>query len=59
MRICIRTRLMRLMSEQTRTHMEIIHIRASGPRDREVNQEVTEPSKVTTSVECSGVASGW
>jgi hypothetical protein len=48
MRICIRTRVMRLMSEHTCTHMR--DCTYTGPRDRinQVNQEVTEPSKVTT-----------
>jgi len=37
MRICIRTRVMRLMSDRAYVYAygEVVHIRAFGPRDRE------------------------
>jgi len=45
---------------------EIIHIRALGPRDREVNQQVKEASKVKTPTEypvakvtCGNSGRGW
>jgi len=49
MRICVRTRVMRLMSEHTRTHMRDCTYTGLGPRDtiNQVNQQVKEASKVT------------
>jgi hypothetical protein len=38
---------MRLMSEHTRTHMGDCTYTGLSPRDREVNQQVKEASKVT------------